>query len=459
MNLDKIHSVYFVGIGGIGMSALARWFHAHGRQVAGYDKTNTALTKQLQDEGIEVQFTDDASELPAYCYDQNTTLVIYTPAVPVDNKLLSFFQRNHFTIKKRAEVLGVLSASYHTLAVAGTHGKTTTTTMLAHILYQSGVNCSAFFGGISANYDTNMLLGQHDKELTMVVEADEFDRSFLHLTPDMVAITATDADHLDIYGDGDKCTDAFREFAGQLRVGGQLIVHEDVAGVMEKYPYETYGVGAECDIKISNERVEDGKMLFDVTHDSFSVSAVELPLPGHHNVLNATAAIAMASFSGVSEEEIKQALKSFKGIKRRFEIIAATSDCTFIDDYAHHPKEIDAFIDAVRLVYPDQPLTVIFQPHLFSRTRDFMRQFAQSLSKTDRLILLPIYPAREEPITGITSDALLEMVAMEDKQVTDKASLIDMLNPLPTGVIATLGAGDIDQSVKPIKQLMMQQHD
>lgn len=447
-----------IGVGGIGMSALARWFHAHGRQVAGYDKTKSVLTQTLEKEGVEVHYEDDASQIPAYCYGQNTTLVIYTPAVPEENTLLSFFRRNKFTVKKRAEVLGLLSEAYYTLAVAGTHGKTTTTTMLAHILYQSEVNCSAFFGGISANYQSNILLGEHDKNLTMVVEADEFDRSFMQLRPDMITITATDPDHLDIYGDGDQCIAAFREFAGNLREGGKLIVHEDVVNIMEGLSHISYGTGEQCDVKILNERVENGKMCFDVIHPLFNISNIELSLAGHHNVLNATAAITMASLSGVADEAIKKALKSFKGIKRRFEVVASADDRVYIDDYAHHPKEIDAFIDAVRLVYPGQPLTVIFQPHLFSRTRDFMREFAESLSNVDKLILLPVYPAREEPISGVNAAALFDLIKLEDKQLVEKEELMDHLTPIPSGVLATLGAGDIDHFVQPIKRKMEQAH-
>ena len=445
MNLNQIHNVYFIGIGGIGMSALARYFKSIGKNVSGYDKTETELTNELIESGIDIHFEDEISLIPTDYYIENT-LVVITPAVPQSHSQWNYFLEREFVVKKRAEVLGLITKDTFCFAVAGTHGKTTTSSILGHILYQSGADVTSFLGGIVENYNSN-LIGS-GKTIT-VVEADEFDRSFLHLYPNIACVTSMDADHLDIYGDSAAIEASFLEFANKITDKSQLFIAKnlDLEGVK-------VAVNENADYKAYNVRIDNGNYVFDVQTPTEVISNLQFGLPGKHNLTNALMALAMAKTFGTSNDDIATALKSFKGIKRRFSYQIKESNLVYIDDYAHHPTEIDAVYQAVSELYPNQKVLAIFQPHLFSRTRDFADGFANSLSKFDEVLLLDIYPARELPIEGITSSWLLDKMTNEHKKVVSKTDLIAQIIKSEAKIIVTIGAGDIGELVPSIKQAL-----
>lgn len=442
MNLNQIHNVYFIGIGGIGMSALARYFKSIGKKVSGYDKTETELTKELIESGIDIHFEDEIGLIPTDYYIENT-LVVITPAVPIVHSQWNYFLEREFVVKKRAEVLGLITKDTFCFAVAGTHGKTTTSSILGHILYQSGADVTSFLGGIVENYNSN-LIGT-GKTIT-VVEADEFDRSFLHLYPNIACVTSMDADHLDIYGDSKAIEASFLEFANKIIDKSQLFIAKnlDLQGI-------TVAVNENADFKAFNVRIENGNYVFDVQTPTEIISELQFGLPGKHNLTNALMALAMAKTFGTSNEDIAAALKSFKGIKRRFSYQIKESNLVYIDDYAHHPTEIDAVFQAVSELYPNQKVMAIFQPHLFSRTKDFADGFAKSLSQFEEVILLDIYPARELPIEGITSSWLLDKMTNNHKKVVSKSDLITEILKSEAKIIVTIGAGDIGELVPSIK--------
>ena len=445
MNLNQIHNVYFIGIGGIGMSALARYFKAIGKNVSGYDKTETELTKELASIGIEIHFEDNIKLIPADFYQENT-LVIITPAVPFSHSEWNYFLERNYEVKKRAEVLGIITKDTFCFAVAGTHGKTTTSSILGHILFESGADVTAFIGGIVENYNSN-LIGS-GKTIT-VVEADEFDRSFLHLHPNIACVTSTDADHLDIYGDKKAIEASFHEFADKVTDKSKMFITKGLAleGI-------TVAVNEEANYKAFNVRIENSQYVFDVQTPTEIIKDLRFGLPGKHNLTNALMALAMAKTYGTSTEAIASALLSFKGIKRRFSYQIKTDDLVYIDDYAHHPTEINAVHQAVSELYPNQKVLAIFQPHLFSRTRDFADDFAKSLSAFSEVILLDIYPARELPMEGITSQWLMDKMTNQNKKLVSKADLISTILASDAKVIVTIGAGDIGELVKPIKNAL-----
>lgn len=441
---NNISSVYLIGIGGIGMSALARYFLKEGKSVSGYDRVETELTKQLISEGATINYTDQVPYLNAF------DLVIYTPAIPTTNQILTHFKKSGCEILKRSEVLGRLSADFQTIAVAGTHGKTTTSGLLAHLLHQSTHDCTAFLGGIATNYRSNFIHGNGN---LMVVEADEYDRSFLRLDPSVAIITTMDSDHLDIYGTGNELEKAFQEFAGKVQPNGALIHRSDLNLTASQAKKYSYSITEQADFTVSDHTIINGKYRFDVNGPFGEMKALDLTLPGDHNMENALAAIAACYHLGVSEKEIRSGLASFKGIKRRFELIYQDRKVTFIDDYAHHPTELNAAISSVRKMYPGKKVTGVFQPHLFSRTRDHLTEFGTSLSALDQLYLLDIYPAREEPIEGITSSTLIEKVSTS-KALVEKSDLMKHLRYDDSEVLITLGAGDIDRLVSPIRTML-----
>ncbi|MDH4403921.1 MAG: UDP-N-acetylmuramate--L-alanine ligase [Flavobacterium sp.] len=445
MNLNQIHNVYFIGIGGIGMSALARYFKSIGKNVSGYDKTETELTNELIESGIDVHFKDEIGLIPTEYYIENT-LVVITPAVPTTHSQWNYFLEREFIVKKRAEVLGLITKDTFCFAVAGTHGKTTTSSILGHILYQSGADVTSFIGGIVENYNSN-LIGT-GKTIT-VVEADEFDRSFLHLYPNIACITSMDADHLDIYGDSAAIEASFLEFANKITDKSQLFIAKnlDLEGV-------TVAVNDNADFKAFNVRIKNGNYVFDVQTPTEVISDLQFGLPGKHNLTNALMALAMAKTFGTSNNDIATGLKSFKGIKRRFSYQIKESNLVYIDDYAHHPTEIDAVFQALSELYPSQKVLAIFQPHLFSRTKDFGDGFAKSLSQFDEVLLLDIYPARELPIEGITSSWLLDKMTNNEKKVVSKTNLISEILKSDAKIIVTIGAGDIGELVSSIKQAL-----
>lgn len=449
MNLDAVKSIYFVGIGGIGMSALARYFKKHGAAVAGYDRTETALTKALAADGIQVHYEDNPGLIPA-----DVDLAVWTPAVPADHQELTWLRNNNIPLKKRSEVLGMISKSRRCIAIGGTHGKTTTSTMTMWLLRATGVDVTAFVGGISGNLGSNFIEGDSE---WVVVEADEYDRSFLQLYPEVAVINSVDADHLDIYGDEASVRKSYEQFAAQTRPGGLLLLQSPA--VYEGKPWQTeattktFGI-ASGDYRASNIRVENGFTVFDLeTPENGVFQGLKLPYPGRHNVSNASAAIAAALYAGADPARIPAALADFKGVKRRFEYIARTAKGVYIDDYAHHPAELEATIQAARSLFPGVKLTGVFQPHLFSRTRDFADAFAAALDKLDECLLLPIYPARELPIEGVTSEMILGKMTSAHKSVVQKADLLTVVENKQPALLITMGAGDIDLFVQPLKQL------
>ncbi len=447
MELNSIKRVYLIGIGGIGMSGLARYFNHRGCLVAGYDKTQTVLTTALEQENIEVAYHDEIDYIPYDFNEQeNGTLVIYTPAIPANSLILSYFQDKKFALKKRSEVLGIISKGMFTIAVAGTHGKTTTSSMIAHVLRESGNDCSAFLGGIATNYQTNVLFGSNE---IMVVEADEYDRSFLTLHPDIAVVTSMDADHLDIYGDKNSMVQSFQQFARQLKTDGKLIAKKGLPldGI-------SYSVEVNAEVSAKNINIKNGHYYFDFKNEAIEIKDIRLGIAGIHNVENAVAAIQAALFLEVDPQKIKTALQSFLGIKRRFEYVINTDKTIYIDDYAHHPEELRAAITSVKELYPDKKLTVIFQPHLFTRTRDFADDFAEVLSGADKLIMLDIYPARELPIEGVDAQMILNRIkSAENKKYTVKEAL-DYVQQNQPELLLTVGAGDIDKMVEPLKNIL-----
>mgnify|MGYP001162431653 CR=1 FL=1 len=456
MNILTQDKVYFIGVGGIGMSSLARYFHAQGKQVGGYDKTETLLTKSLVEEGIKIHYDDD--NIPDWMLnaDHEKSLVVYTPAIPESNQELKYFKQNGFNVCKRAEVLGFVTQDTYTIAVAGTHGKTTTSTLLAHILRFCDIDCTAFLGGVSNNYNTNLLISK--KENIVVVEADEYDRSFLKLSPDLAIITSLDPDHMDIFQDEVDFKNTFQAFAKRVKQKGILLVNKHIDidfDVPENGSIFTYSANIKADFMAHHLRLEEGRQMFDILFgESYDEEAesINLKLPGKHNVENAIASMAAAHMLGCQFDKIIKAVASFEGVKRRFDHYKL-SGLVYIDDYAHHPEEVKATLYAIRNLYPDQEITVVFQPHLFSRTRDFADDFAQSLSLADELILLEIFPAREKPIKGVDSKMLLAKVQLESKRLMTKEALLDDLKINNRSVLVTLGAGDIDQLVEPIKSI------
>jgi len=447
MNVAQIHRVYFIGIGGIGMSALARYFAFIDKTVAGYDKTESPLTQELAASGMDIHYKDNI-DLVAEVYknDPEHTLVVYTPAVSSNHTEYQFFLQNGFTIKKRSEVLGLITKDSFCLAVAGTHGKTTTSSILAHLLKETGVKMTAFLGGISEDFNSNFLLEGTEYS---VVEADEFDRSFMQLTPNVACVTSMDADHLDIYGDAQELEKTFKDFTERLKPGGTLFVRNGL-------PLKglTYGIEDDSDYCIRNIKIEHGTYIFDLETPDLKLEGVEFNKPGRHNLLNGLVAFAMAMQAGPPPHRLAQALSTFKGVQRRFSYQIKNDDFIYIDDYAHHPTEINAVYEAVSEMHPNKKVLAIFQPHLFSRTRDFANEFAQSLSRFENVLLLDIYPAREEPITGVDSEWLLGKMTNGNRKLISKEQMLSEVKNQNPEVLITMGAGDIGLEVVKIKKEM-----
>jgi len=447
--------IYFIGIGGIGMSALARWFNAGKYRVMGYDKTTSELTSNLQNEGILIHFEDDVTYIPSDALSANT-LVIYTPAVPTSHSELAYFKASNFTIKKRAEVLGDISHEYFTVAVAGTHGKTTTSSIIAHLLHSAGVDVTGFIGGIATNFNSNLVIGKTDKAIA-VIEADEFDRSFLHLSPNIAVVTSTDADHLDIYGDSNELKNTFKTFISKLNEDGKLLISQKANESLAIDFGDEYGLSGN-EISASNLEIANGVFVFDFNNKEQIIKGLELHLPGFYNVENALAAIEVALLLGVSSHQVKEGIASYTGVKRRFESIFKSEKHVYIDDYAHHPEEISAFIQSAKALYPNKKLTVIFQPHLFSRTNDFAEDFAKALDKADEVWLMDIYPARELPMEGVNAELILSKMKLANKFKVGQNEMIEKLSFVEFEVLATLGAGDIDRMVPEIKSLLLNKY-
>ena len=450
--MNKFTKYYFLGIGGIGMSALARYFHTKGFQVAGYDRTETKLTSDLQTEGIRMSFNEDVSEI-AFVFTKNeSTLVILTPAIPEDHPQLKYFRENNFTIQKRAQVLGNITRQSKGICIAGTHGKTTTSTITAHLLYQSQVSCNAFLGGIANNYNTNLLLSTESN--LVVIEADEYDRSFHQLSPYMAVITSVDPDHLDIYKTPEAFQESFEYFTSLIRPGGALIMRKgiDIVPQLQKgVKLYTYSMDEGGDFSAENIRTVKGEIHFDFVTPNDRIADVRLGVPVLINVENSVAAMALAWLNGVSPEELRTGISSYSGIYRRFNLVYKSESIVYMDDYAHHPSELKASISSIRNLYPNRKITGIFQPHLYSRTRDFAPAFAEALSLLDELILLDIYPARELPIKGVDSELILRDVKLKNKILCSKENLLPLLKEKHLDVLVTFGAGDIDKLVPLIK--------
>ena len=460
--MNQFPYVFFLGIGGIGMSALARWFRANGHQVSGYDKTETPLTRALTAEGIAIHYVDAIENIPAeICENRAQTLVVLTPAIPADSLEWAWLRAEGYDIRKRSQVLGVLTQGRYTIAVAGTHGKTTTSSMVAHLLHHAGIDCGAFLGGISVNLGSNLLLPA-TPEAPIVVEADEYDRSFLTLFPDVAIVTSTDADHLDIYGDQSALIDSFRQFVAQIKPSGTLLLnHTADASVAAAVPPGTrvirYGLSPEQgpELFAANIIAEGHRFHFDLHRPESTVLGLELAVPGFHNVENMLAAAAVAQLQGVGEEPLRAAVAAYRGVKRRFEFVVTAPENVYLDDYAHHPREIEAFLRSVRALYPTKRLRVIFQPHLFTRTRDFAAGFSQSLSLADEVFLLDIYPAREKPLPGVTAEMLLAEITAPTKALVTKEQVLAAARTDDSfDVLATVGAGDIDTLVPQLKLIL-----
>lgn len=442
----KKNNIYLIGIGGIGMSALARYFNSLGKNVAGYDKVATPLTEQLEKEGIVIHYEDDPEQIPEAFRDKGESMVIFTPAVPSDHQELKYFRSLGFRPQKRSQVLGQISKKSTCLAVAGTHGKTTTSSLLTHIFRSSGQNAAAFLGGISVNYQSNFLSGE-DSDI-VITEADEYDKSFLQLAPHGAIITSLEADHLDIYEDAKDFKDTFRQF--HKAIVKHKVVHTDLGlkGI-------TYGIEKAADFIGTNLRIEDHSYLFDLITPDGKLEGIKCGVPGVHNVENAVAAWALASQYGFDEQQLRHAIESFKGVKRRFEYHINSDERVYIDDYAHHPTEINAFLGSVKQLYPELSLLAIFQPHLYSRTRDFMDEFAGSLELADEVILMDIYPAREKPIPGVSSRGLLDKISIENKSLMNQEEIVSHIKKERPRLVVTIGAGDIDKLVNPIKMAIL----
>ena len=445
-------NVYFIGIGGIGMSAIARYYNAKGLSVSGYDKTPSQITEALENEGISVHFSDDISYIPK---DVKETLVVYTPAIPEDLEELVYVRKNGYRVIKRSRMLGEIACGQRCLAVSGTHGKTTTSTLLSHILTESGEGCSAFLGGISKNYRTNLLISEN---ATIVAEADEFDRSFLQLYPEIAVITAMDADHLDIYGDIEHVKEAFKAFAGQvsgtvIKKYGLDITPEDTKAAILTYSYND----SRADFYASDIIVDEcGYITFRLNHPKGHIDGMKCGVPGWVNVENSVAASAVALCYGIAEDKIRKAVGSFEGVWRRFDIHVNVPGCAYIDDYAHHPNELSSAISSIREIFPGRKITAVFQPHLYTRTRDFAGDFAKALSAADKLILLDIYPAREEPIPGVTSSIIFDDVTASSKVLMKKEELMEYLENEDIDVLVTFGAGNIDRFIEPIEKMLLE---
>jgi len=457
MTTDKIQSVYFVGVGGIGMSAIARYFKRQGKTVAGYDKTPSALTGQLEKEGILIHYEENVDVIPELCKDKESTLVVYTPAIPETHAELCYFRQGGFEIQKRAQVLGTLTRSHKGLCVAGTHGKTTTSSMCAHLLHQSHVDCNAFLGGITKNYGTNYILS--DKSDYVVIEADEFDRSFHWLRPWMSVITSTDPDHLDIYGTKEAYLESFRHYTSLIQPGGALILHKglemkpDVQAGVKIWEYSL----TEGDFHAENIRIDNGEIRFDFISPLENVKDVELGQPIPINIENGVAAMAMAQLAGCTAEELLSGMRTFGGVDRRFDFKIKTDKMVFLSDYAHHPKEIYQSAKSIRELYRDRKITAIFQPHLYTRTRDFYRDFADALSQLDEVILCDIYPAREQPIPGVTSQLIYDCLRPGvEKSMIHKEDVLGLVRAHDFDVLVVLGAGDLDNYVPQMTEILQQ---
>ena len=459
--LTNIEGLYFLGIGGIGMSALARYFLAGGYCVCGYDRTDSPLTEALENEGCQITYDDNVDALPTLFADpaeRDRVMVVYTPAIPKDSAILNYFTNNGYTIYKRAEILGQISRETDAIAVAGTHGKTTVSTMIAHILTVSQLDCSAFLGGISKNYDTNLLLSQ---SRYTVMEADEFDRSFLYLSPVIAVVTAIDPDHLDIYGTADAMVDAYSDFCHCVQKDGTLILNEDILpklNLPDEVKVYSYGMGEQASFRAVAIEKGDGIYRFDLITPGKPVKNIRLALPGMVNILNATAAAAASWCAGAKPDDIRNALFHYEGVKRRFDMRFNGQHMIYIDDYAHHPQEINALVSAIRDFYPEKHITGIFQPHLFSRTRDFADGFAAALDRLDEVLLLPIYPAREQPLPGVTSEMIAGLMKNKNVRVVTKEELLTLLENAQEGVLLTIGAGDIDRFVEPVTTMLKRRY-
>lgn len=455
MNVNTLKAVYFIGAGGIGMSALVRYFLSKGKKVAGYDRTPSELTQKLNEEGAAIHYEENTALIPDDFKQPETTLIIYTPAIPANHQELTYFRENGFEIQKRAQVLGMLTRTERGMCVAGTHGKTTTSTMAAHLLHQSHVTCNAFLGGISKNYGTNLLLS--DKSDLVVIEADEFDRSFHWLTPYASVITATDSDHLDIYGTHEAYVESFRKYTSLIRPDGYLIIKKgidlqpDVQPGVTVYTYSN----DEGDFHAENIRIANGEITFDFISPLGNIADIRLGVPVYVNIENGVAAMALAQIGGATAEEIRTAMATFQGVDRRFDFKIKNDRIVLLSDYAHHPAEIRQSVTSIRTLYPDKKITAIFQPHLYTRTRDFYKEFADSLSLLDEVILLDIYPAREQPIPGITSQLIYDNLRPGiEKCLCKKEDLLDLLKNKHLEVLITLGAGDIDNYIPQISELL-----
>lgn len=448
-DINNIKRIYFIGIGGIGMSAIARYFYARGITVTGYDKTETVLTKQLVTEGIAVHYEDNIELI-----DKAASLVVYTPAIPNGHKELNWYRDNNYTVVKRSDVLGAITNTAFNICVAGTHGKTTTSTMVAHILRHSGFGCNAFLGGIAANYGSNFWASEKN---VCVVEADEYDRSFLKLNPDVAIVTAMDPDHLDIYGTAENVEQAFIDFTDKVKPGGCLIVKHGLkrSNEMKVADTCTYSVTDEqANIHIANLQLNNGAYRFDIVNNYWTIENVELNMGGMHNIENSLAAIGVAKYLKIENEKIKAAISSFKGVKRRFEYIVKNEAFVYIDDYAHHPDELTALLGGAKKLFPERKCCIVFQPHLYSRTKDFADGFAAALDMADEIILLPIYPARELPIEGVTSEMIFNRMKNRNKKIMTKDELLTWIKNERPVFLITAGAGDIDTLVEPIKNIL-----
>ena len=449
------HTIYFLGIGGIGMSALARYFKANGKDILGYDRVSTYLTNELESEGMKIHYEDNISLIPEYISNSSNienVLIIYTPAIPSNNLELNFFRSHNYTIKKRSEILGEITKNEYSIAIAGTHGKTTTSSIIAHILKFSGKDCTAFLGGISKNYNTNFLLPDSIMEnVPVVVEADEFDKSFLTLYPNIAVITSMDADHLDVYGDKKHLEENYLAFSSHVKTSGKLFAKQGLELTNNSY---SYSIWKEADFMAVNINIKEHHYFFDLNGKFGIIEELSLGLPGIHNVENALVAVAVGQYLGIENGIIKEAIKSYSGVKRRFDLRFNSNGVVYIDDYAHHPEELRVCIQSVKELYPNKKITGIFQPHLYSRTRDFVDGFAKSLSMLDELILMDIYPARELPIEGVNSSIIYDKVTIRNKRILSDKQIIKEIESKNYEVLLTMGAGDIDKLVDPIESIL-----
>lgn len=446
MDFNQIHKIFFLGIGGIGMSALARFFKFQGKEIFGYDLTPTPLTEELITEGMSIQFNE---EIPSVI--QDIDLVIYTPAIPKENLLFTKFQNSHIPFLKRSQVLGLLSDEIFTIAIAGTHGKTSISALTAHLLKSAGVPVTALIGGICINYQSNVILSKESRYI--IVEADEFDRSFLTLNPDLAVISSMDADHLDIYGSQHNLIDSFKEFAKLIGTDGKLICNSKIRSeFLDANHILYYGIDKTADIIAENVRIEEGSFVFDFLINGMKIEGIKIAVPGLHYIENATAAMSIGYKLGLNADQIKDGIESFAGVERRFEI-RSDNDPVYIDDYAHHPEEIRVTIEAIRMLYPSKKITGVFQPHLYSRTRDFAQEFADSLSQLDEIILLEIYPAREKPVSGVSSAMILDKIKKPNKRILDKKELLSYVNGFENDIFLTIGAGDIGLLASKIEKI------